>query len=540
MFRKILGIVAIAALFEISGAPQAGASSNATPLNPGFETDGSAVAEPTGWKTSGDRQASFVEGGGHSGAFRLTHWRAEPYEVETSQKLTGLADGWHTLRVWVRRSAGDSDAWIGLEKCGPDSARTAVPVSTAGWLQIVVSANVRRNSCTIVLHTAAASGEWTQFDDVEIVPGAATLSVLGGDVSSLTKSEDKGGVYLDEAGVPGDALAILKDHGLNWIRVRVWVDPADGYHDTDELLSMARRAKALGLKLLVNLHYSDFWADPGKQWTPAAWEDKTFPELKQTFITYTRGIMQALVDQGTPPDMIQLGNEINPGMLWDYAATWTGDSTADDGTTVPPDPTVYLTVHHNENWDNLAELLIAGYDTVKAVSPTTRVMLHLAEGGSNGTFRWWFDNITSRNVPFDVIGASYYGYWHGTLAALQYNLNDVTSHYGKDIIVAETAYAFTLGDDDGWGNIIGLENQLVPGYPATPAGQAANFRDVMSIVRAVPNGRGLGVFYWDPTWTGVVGNGWTPRNSDSGNAWENQALFDFNDRPLPAMDEFRP
>jgi arabinogalactan endo-1,4-beta-galactosidase len=121
-------------------------------------------------------------------------------------------------------------------------------------------------------------------------------------------------------------------------------------------------------------------------------------------------------------------------------------------------------------------------------------MLHLAEGGSNGTFTWWFGNVTSRDVPFDVIGASYYGYWHGTLAALQFNLNDVTARYTKDIIVVETAYAFTLEDDDGWGNIIGDPSQLVPGYPATPEGQAANFRDVMSIVRAVPNGRGLGAF----------------------------------------------
>lgn len=533
MLRKILGVVVMAALFESASAPVAGASGNAIPRNPGFEVDGASVAQPTGWKTSGDKRASLVEAGGHSGAFRLTHSSTSAYRLETTQKLSGLTDGWHTLRVWVRRSVGDSDAWVGLEKCGRETARTAVPVSDTGWLQIVVSANVRGHSCTIVLHTTAAGGEWTQFDDVELVRGRARLSVLGGDVSSLTKSEAFGGVYRDEAGHPRDALAILKHHGLNWIRVRVWVDPADGYHDTAELLSMARRAKALGLKLLVNLHYSDFWADPGKQWTPAAWEGQAFPDLKQTFVDYTHGIMQALVDQGTPPDMIQLGNEINPGMLWDYAATWTGDSTADDGMGGS------LTVSHTENWPHLAELLTAGYQAVKAVSPRTRVMLHLAEGGDNGTFRWWFDNITSRNVPFDVIGASYYGYWHGSLADLQNNLNDVTSHYAKDVIVVETAYAFTLEDDDNFGNVIGDASLLVPGYPATPAGQAANFRDVMSIVRAVPNGRGLGVFYWDPTWTGVVGNGWSPRDPTSGNAWENQALFGFDDRPLAAMSEFR-
>jgi arabinogalactan endo-1,4-beta-galactosidase len=119
-------------------------------------------------------------------------------------------------------------------------------------------------------------------------------------------------------------------------------------------------------------------------------------------------------------------------------------------------------------------------------------------------------------------------------------LNDISARYGKDVVVVETAYPFTLADDDGWPNVIGSPGQLVSGYAATPQGQAANFRDVMSIVRAVPNGRGLGVFYWDATWTGVPGNGWDPTDPSSGNAWENQALFGFDDRALPAMNEFQP
>ncbi len=167
-------------------------------------------------------------------------------------------------------------------------------------------------------------------------------------------------------------------------------------------------------------------------------------------------------------------------------------------------------------------------------------MLQLDAGGNNGTYQWWFGNITARNVPFDVIGASYYGYWHGSLADLQRNLNDVSARYGKDVLVAETAYAFTLANDDGWPNVVADPSQLVAGYAATPAGQAANLRDVMSIVRAVPNGRGLGVFYWDATWTAVAGNGWSPRDRAAGNEWENQALFDFDGLPLPAMNHFVP
>jgi arabinogalactan endo-1,4-beta-galactosidase len=536
MLRKLLIACSSMVLLLTMGATSAAAHAVPSVVNPGFETDGAPVQSPSGWTSSGLKSADFTEAGGPTSGFELTHTASVPFMVETTQRLTHLDPGWYTLRVSVERSTGQNDAWIGLQDCGRESAQTAVPVAP-WWVQVVVSTFVSDRSCTIVLHTRAAAGEWTRFDDVQFVSGAARLSILGADVSSLNKSEALGGVYRTASGRPGDALEILKDHGLNWIRLRVFVNPADGYHGTPELLKMAREAKRLGLHVLVDLHYSDFWADPGKQWTPAAWQGETFAQIKQTFTDYTRGIMLALKAQGTPPDMIQLGNEITPGMLWDYAATWTGCSTADDGTSDPP---VNLTVCHTENWDQLSQLLTAGYQTVKSVSPRTKVMLQLDAGGNNGTYQWWFGNITSRNVPFDVIGASYYSYWHGTLADLQYNLNDVTARYGKDVVVVETAYPFTLANNDGTGNSIGLASQLVPGYPATPAGQAANFRDVMSIVRAVPNGKGLGVFYWDATWTAVPGNGWSPRNPASGNAWENQALFDFNNRPTPAMSDFRP
>jgi arabinogalactan endo-1,4-beta-galactosidase len=147
---------------------------------------------------------------------------------------------------------------------------------------------------------------------------------------------------------------------------------------------------------------------------------------------------------------------------------------------------------------------------------------------------------TARGVPFDVIGLSFYPYWHGSLGDLQRNLNDVSARYAKDVVVVETGYPFTLADADGHPNLIGLEEQLVPGYSATPEGQAAFVRDLLAIVRAVPARRGLGVFYWDATWLALAGNGWDPSDPASGNAWENQALFDFRGRPLPALSVFQP
>jgi arabinogalactan endo-1,4-beta-galactosidase len=522
MRRRILSALFLVFLLAALPAPAADAHGSAQPTlaNPGFEQDGTGVASPTGWRSFGSTNADFTEAGGHAGSLRLSHWSTSPFAVATTQRVEHLRGGWYTLRAWVRRSAGDNDSSIGLdgEGCAERSgARTQVPVSSSQWLQVTTSVYVRKGSCTIVLRTRAAAGEWTNFDDVELVQGAAMLSIRGADVSSLTKSEDKGGVYRTASGRRDDALEILRENGLNWIRLRAWVNPADGYHDKAELLAMAQRAKAQRLQVLVDLHYSDTWADPGKQGKPAAWASLAFPDLLVTFRAYTADICNSLKAQGTPPAMIQLGNELNSGMLWPDGHTWD-----------PP------------NWDNLAQLLTAGYQAVKSCSPSTRVMLHLANGGDNGLYRWWFDNITSRGVPFDVIGASFYEYWHGPLGDLQNNLNDISARYNKDVVVAETAYPFTLADDDNYENIINDPSELVAGYPATPEGQASNLRDVMSIVRAVPNGRGLGVFYWDATWTGVPGNGWDPADPTTGNAWENQALFGFDARPVPAMRAFRP
>jgi arabinogalactan endo-1,4-beta-galactosidase len=500
-------------------------------INPGFEADGTGVASPVGWTSRGDVNASFTEWGGHSGNLRLSHWSPNPYSVDTFQTLNDVPEGWYTIRAWARRSTGNNNTYIAL-KCGRDVERTYAPAAWPGqWVQIAASVRARSRSCDVVIHTDADGGEWANFDDVEIVPGAAKLSVVGADVSSLNKSVAMGGVYFNDDDDWDHArggherhehddreiastLAILREHGVEYIRLRAWVNPADGYHDRREVLKVSRLAHDVGLKVLVDFHYSDTWADPGHQAKPAAWANYTVPQLAQAVYDYTFSVCSGMKAQGTPPAIVQIGNELNSGMLFPDGSTWN-----------PP------------NWNNLAAFLNAGASAVKACDPETKVMLHLANGGDNGTFRWWFDNITALGVPFDVIGASYYGYWDGSLGDLQANLDDVSARYGKDVVVVETAYPFTLDDADGFPNQIGLPSQLVAGYPATQAGQTANLRDVLSIVRAVPNGRGLGVFYWDATWTAVPGNGWDPTDPTSGDNWENQALFDFNDRALPAMSE---
>jgi arabinogalactan endo-1,4-beta-galactosidase len=480
-------------------------------INPGFE-DQAPDGTLTGWDNTGTQAAVIIEDRGHSGDFRLTHMGLEAYQVVTSQTISGLANEMYTLRSWVRSSGGQNEVYIALT-CGSVEKRVYVPPTTPGyrWIQLSLSNQVTDGECTISLHSDGNPDTWASFDDIELAPGQSVLSILGADISSLKKSEDMGGVYRYSDGTEADALQILKDQGMNYARLRVWVDPADGYHDKNEILGMALRLKSLGIKLLVDFHYSDNWADPGKQNKPAAWADYDFEQLKTAVYEHTFDVCNSLVAQGTPPDMIQLGNEINAGMLW-------------------PDGDY-------NHFDNLAALLKEGYRAVKDCSSSTLVMLHIAEGGDNELARWWFDNITRRDVPFDVIGISYYAFWHGSLAQLQYNLNDISTRYDKDVIVVETAYAFTDQEDDFLSNIANRE-MAVPGYPFTPEGQRAMLRDVMSVVRAVANGRGLGVFYWDATWTAVPGNGWDSTDPQSGNAWENQALFDYNDRALPALSEF--
>ncbi|WP_329164425.1 arabinogalactan endo-1,4-beta-galactosidase [Streptomyces sp. NBC_01717] len=502
-------VSALAGLLFAALPAQAAHAAN-TPADTGFESGG------TGWSAysaGGQTAASFTEAGGHSGSNRLTHWSASAYKVETYQYLSGLADGTYTLSAWVRSSGGQNSAYIALRNCGSAEQRTDLPPTANGaWIRLVTSAKVTGGACTISLNSDAHAGEWANFDDISFTSGTTGLTVKGGDLSTLPKNEAHGATYRRATGTTGDAMSILKASGMNYVRLKVWVDPADGYNDKAHVLAMAKRAKALGMKLLIDFHYSDSWADPGKQNKPAAWAGHTYSRLRTDVYDHTYDVLNALKAQGTTADMVQIGNEINAGMLWPEGST--------------------------DNWSQLAGLLTSGANAAKAVSSSTKVALHLAEGGDNAGTRWWFDNAVSYGVPFDVIALSYYGYWHGPLSDLQTNLDDAASRYGKPVLVAETAYAHTLANGDTLANNIATPDQLVTGYPATPAGQAANLRDVMNVVEAVPNGRGLGAVYWEPAWTAVSGSGWDPADPASGNAWENQALFDYNATLLPAASWF--
>lgn len=340
-------------------------------------------------------------------------------------------------------------------------------------------------------------------------PAPAGGFMRGVDASFLPQVEAGGGTYREGA-APADALAVLRDHGIDTIRIRLWHAPVTGDGGLPQALALARRAADHGFGILLDIHYSDTWADPAHQAPPAAWAGLPLPALADSVRMYTRDVVRAFADQGAPPRVVQLGNEVTGGLLWDAGRV--GGAFDDEA-----------------HWDALARLLAAGAEGIDEALPPAarpRVMLHLDRGGDNAGARRWLDRVTARGARFDVIGLSYYPWWHGTPAQLAGNVADLAARYGKDVAVVETAYPWTLGWQDATPNIVGLPSQLLPEFPASPAGQAAFAAGIVDIVRNVPDGRGAGVVWWAGDWITA------PR---AGSAWENLALFDEEGRALPAL-----
>jgi arabinogalactan endo-1,4-beta-galactosidase len=327
---------------------------------------------------------------------------------------------------------------------------------------------------------------------------------LGVDLSMLKHIEDRGVKYND-AGTPKDGLMIFKNHGCNYVRLRLFVNPGGEDGQVNSLpytLEMAKRVRATGLHFLLDLHYSDGWADPGHQIMPAAWKRLTHTQLVDQVFTFTRDTLAAFRQAGGAPDMVEVGNEITAGFLWP------------DGKN-----------NSDEKWNDFTDLLKAGIRGVHAndTSSPIKIMIHIDRGSNQGVSKWFFDRLTARAVPFDVIGLSYYPFWGGPLSDLQANLDYLSKTYGKDIIVAETGY--------NWRNA----EQKKLSYPISPAGQKAFLGDLIRTVATTPGEHGKGVFYWAPEW--IDGKAWDGPGW-SGD-WENRALFDENGNALPALDAFR-
>ncbi len=340
-----------------------------------------------------------------------------------------------------------------------------------GKCQVIIQAGKKVDK---IHFEATATGLWKGSTDIHTVSSEAVNTIsfdkkyelkgeqaearntdhmIGADISFLPQLEARG-IKFSEDGTEKDAIQILKEHGFNYVRLRLFNEPANdsgyspgqGFCDLGHTMKMAKRVKDAGMKLLLDFHYSDTWADPGKQFKPKAWEGLSFQELKKALYDYTYMVMMELKKQGTTPDMVQIGNEINHGIVW-------------------PDG-------HVSNLDNLAQLINAGTAAVKAVDPNVIMMLHVALGGQRDESVFFIDNMLARGVHFDVIGQSYYPKWHCTLDDLRDNLTDLIKRYNKDVILVEYSH---------------------------------KKMEVNKIVSELPNGRGKGTCIWEPlnTWESI-------------------------------------
>jgi arabinogalactan endo-1,4-beta-galactosidase len=359
-----------------------------------------------------------------------------------------------------------------------------------------------------LLAGCGGAGDVASFEgeqDAAKVEQAATMSMLGGDMSSVQRTLDLGkGFY--EGGVKKDPLDILKGKGMNYVRLRVWNNPASGYNNKTKVLQYAKTVKSKGLKLLIDFHYSDRWADPNNQNKPASWNGHTIAQLQTDVYNYTYDICNSLKAQGTTPDAVQIGNEINVGMLFNEGKVVSNDFT------------------------NLSLLLKQGYNAAKAVNSGTLVMIHTADADSDANARWFYDGIKAKGVSWDVTALSYYCFWHGSMSNMTSVVADMKARYGKSVVIVETSHAFTTSNADSQTNVAG---SACSGFTADWAGQANAFTAVQNAARS---GGAIGVFYWEPAWYAVAGNGWDPANiNGTGNNWDNQAVFDWGGNINPSI-----
>jgi arabinogalactan endo-1,4-beta-galactosidase len=381
-----------------------------------------------------------------------------------------------------------------------------LPASGSG-----LSARYAQISVTDNDGTPPCVGELRMFE----AQPASVIPERGADLSFEPQEEAAGAQFTDN-GTPGSPLQILNDHGLNYVRLRLWVDPQPGYSNLASDLKMARRIERAGDKVYLDIHYSDVWADPQHQDIPAAWQGQDLSQLTSTVRSYTRQVIHAFAAQGTPVDMVSIGNEIRNGMLWPIGqVNWSADT----------------------GWDNLATLLKAGVAGAHAGNPAShhlQIMLHFDEGGNNADSVRFFDHMVSAGVPFDVIGLSYYSFFHGHLNQMRSNVDALATKYGKPIVIAESQYAWTLAAGDSTGNFVWQTSQLETGYPANPGGQESFYNDALSILAQVPHHLAQGLFYWEPEW--IPGVGWEP---GAGTPNDDLTLFSFTGKALPSVGLFQ-
>lgn len=379
---------------------------------------------------------------------------------------------------------------------------------------------------------------------VEAVEGMPEDFILGADASTLIAQEKSGVKYYDENGNEADLLLTLARNGVNTIRIRVWNDPYDangngyggGNNDVATAIEIGKRATSYGMGVMIDFHYSDFWADPSKQMVPKAWEGMTPEEKGVAAHDYTYNSLKEMLDAGVNVTMVQIGNETTTGL--------SGET----------------------KWSDMSDILCGGSNAIREISAEyskdIQVVVHFTNPEDAGKYERYAQMLKKFKVDYDVFASSYYPYWHGSLENLTEVLTIIANDYGKKVMVAEVSYAYTMEDGDGSGNTISEDAVCELPYGITVQGQVDCVRDVTQAV--VDTGNGIGIIYWEPAWIPVpgssyeeraalwrnYGSGWAseyaaeydPEDAGKyygGSAWDNQAMFDFDGKPLPSLSVFR-
>lgn len=335
-------------------------------------------------------------------------------------------------------------------------------------------------------------------DDI-LPPSESSEFIAGVDISRYPEIANSNPIFFNQNGDQQNIYEILRENGVNTIRLRLWVHPNSQYSSLSEVVQFSQTLRNFGFKIWLSLHYSDTWADPGQQQTPALWQGLDLNSLKDSVYDYTKDVMQKI-----QPEYIQIGNEINSGFL-------------------------HPTGNINNNSQSFLSLMQSGIAAVRDQNIGTKIILHFA-GIQNS--EWFFNQVSS--LDYDIIGLSYYPIWHGkSLNDLRTKMLNLSATHNKDVLIAEMAYPFTLGWNDWTNNIVGLEEQLIlPDYPASLQGQQEFVRRIRSIAQETT--KGIGFCYW-----GATSIAWKGNQATDASPWENQALFDFQNKAVPALSEFK-
>jgi len=562
-------IVVFSSILGNSQIGHAASSQNPYVVNGGFESnfwdDGSWKVETPNWAGidvnqflyASDAWMTPVEGE-HAFKYWIKDTSSENQSFTVKQTIPALPAGSYELSV---KSMGGAGGEVGSIKLFA-GVETIDAVATNGyneWGTMTLKFELKEDAANLEIGAtvSGAPKAWGYLDDfslkyvpkpvdadifVQRVDGINQDFIKGVDVSSIISLENSGVKFYDEAGKKQDIFKTLHEAGVNYIRARVWNNPYDskgngyggGTNDLEKAIEIGKRATANGMKLLVDFHYSDFWADPSKQQAPKAWANLSFEEKKKALYNYTKESLQAMRNKGIDIGMVQVGNETNGGVAGE------------------------------KDWTKISALFNEGSKAVRAVDSNILVAVHFTNPETTGRYASYADILNKNNVDYDVFASSYYPFWHGTLSNLTTVLKNVADTYGKKVMVAETSYTYTAEDGDGHGNTAPKDAGQTLNYPITVQGQANAVRDVFDAVAKVGEA-GIGVFYWEPAWIPVgspeklkqnkmkwekYGSGWAtsfageydPKDAGEwygGSAVDNQAMFDFNGHPLPSLNVFK-